>query len=115
MRVNLLEGNVTKSMLLFSIPMILGNLLQQLYNIADTLIVGRFIGADALAARVMVKAPTGVARYAMGSGGWDASLYRSCCLPLGDGGFGLWYSAWGPERGWRLGFTRFSPQPGMSN
>ena len=30
--------------------MILGNLLQQLYNIADTLIVGRFIGADALAA-----------------------------------------------------------------
>ena len=37
-------------MLLFSIPMILGNLLQQLYNIADTLIVGRFIGADALAA-----------------------------------------------------------------
>ena len=50
MRVNLLEGNVTKSMLLFSIPMILGNLLQQLYNIADTLIVGRFIGADALAA-----------------------------------------------------------------
>ena len=50
MRVNLLDGNVTKSMLLFSIPMILGNLLQQLYNIADTLIVGRFIGADALAA-----------------------------------------------------------------
>lgn len=37
-------------MLLFSIPMILGNLLQQLYNIADTLIVGRFIGSDALAA-----------------------------------------------------------------
>ena len=30
--------------------MILGNLLQQFYNIADTVIVGRFIGADALAA-----------------------------------------------------------------
>ena len=39
-----------KTMLLFAIPMILGDLLQQCYNIADTLIVGRFLGADALAA-----------------------------------------------------------------
>ena len=37
-------------MLLFAIPMILGDLLQQCYNIADTLIVGRYLGADALAA-----------------------------------------------------------------
>ena len=37
-------------MLRFAIPMILGDLLQQCYNIADTLIVGRFLGADALAA-----------------------------------------------------------------
>lgn len=37
-------------MLLFAAPMILGNLLQQVYNIADTLIVGRFLGADPLAA-----------------------------------------------------------------
>lgn len=37
-------------MILFALPMILGNLLQQLYNIADTLIVGRFLGAGALAA-----------------------------------------------------------------
>ena len=39
-----------RSMLLFAIPMILGNLLQQCYNVADTLIVGRFAGTDALAA-----------------------------------------------------------------
>lgn len=39
-----------KTMLLFSLPMILGNLLQQCYNVADTLIVGRFLGADSLAA-----------------------------------------------------------------
>lgn len=39
-----------KSMMYFAVPMILGNLLQQCYNIADTLIVGRFLGADALAA-----------------------------------------------------------------
>ena len=47
---DLTRGNVTKSMLLFACPMILGNLLQQFYNIADTLIVGHFIGSDALAA-----------------------------------------------------------------
>ena len=39
-----------RSMLSFAVPMILGNLLQQCYNIADTLIVGRFLGRDALAA-----------------------------------------------------------------
>lgn len=44
------EGPVMKSMLLFAVPMILGNLLQQCYNIADTLIVGQFLGANALAA-----------------------------------------------------------------
>lgn len=46
----LTHGPVTKTMLRFAIPMILGDLLQQCYNIADTLIVGRFLGADALAA-----------------------------------------------------------------
>lgn len=50
MQKNLTEGRIIKTMLLFSVPMILGNLLQQVYNIADTVIVGRFLGADALAA-----------------------------------------------------------------
>ena len=50
MKRDLTQGNVMKTMLLFAGPMILGNLLQQCYNIADTLIVGRFLGADALAA-----------------------------------------------------------------
>lgn len=43
-------GPVLKTMLTFALPMILGNLMQQCYNVADTLIVGQFIGADALAA-----------------------------------------------------------------
>ena len=47
---DLTRGPVTRSMLLFAIPMILGDLLQQCYNIADTLIVGQFLGRDALAA-----------------------------------------------------------------
>ena len=46
----LLTGSITKSLLIFALPMIAGNLLQQCYNIADTIIVGRFLGADALAA-----------------------------------------------------------------
>lgn len=50
MKKDLTQGNVTKNMLLFAGPMILGNLLQQFYNIADTLIVGQFLGSDALAA-----------------------------------------------------------------
>ena len=46
----LTQGPVMKTMLRFAVPMILGDLLQQCYNIADTLIVGKFLGADALAA-----------------------------------------------------------------
>lgn len=47
---DLTKGSVTGTMLLFSLPLILGNLLQQFYNIADTLIVGKYLGAAALAA-----------------------------------------------------------------
>ena len=47
---DLTKDSVTKSMLLFAIPMILGDLLRQCYNITDTLIVGQFLGRNALAA-----------------------------------------------------------------
>ena len=47
---DLTKGPVMRSMLRFAVPMILGNLLQQCYNIADTLIVGKFLGSNALAA-----------------------------------------------------------------
>ena len=50
MQKDLTQGSITKTLLLFAMPMIAGNLLQQFYNIADTLIVGRFLGAEALAA-----------------------------------------------------------------
>lgn len=50
MKTKLTEGKITKSLLLFSLPMILGNLLQQLYNVADTFIVGKYLGSEALAA-----------------------------------------------------------------
>ena len=50
MQRSLTKGPITGSILLFALPLMLGNLLQQMYNIADTWIVGRFLGADALAA-----------------------------------------------------------------
>lgn len=50
MKGDLTQGPIMKSMLRFAVPMILGNLLQQCYNIADTLIVGRYLGPVALAA-----------------------------------------------------------------
>ena len=50
MQYDLTEGNITKNLLKFALPLMAGNLLQQFYNVADTWIVGRFLGADALAA-----------------------------------------------------------------
>ena len=48
--IDLTTGNEMKSIVLFALPLIAGNLFQQLYNLMDTMIVGKFIGADALAA-----------------------------------------------------------------
>ncbi len=50
MHTDMTHGPIMKSMLRFAIPMVLGNLLQQCYNVADTLIVGKFLGSGALAA-----------------------------------------------------------------
>lgn len=47
---NLTKGPILKTLLLFALPMMLGNLLQQIYNITDTIIVGRVLGSGALAA-----------------------------------------------------------------
>lgn len=48
--VRLTEGNIYKQMLKICVPLVAGSLMQQLYTIADSVIVGRFIGTDALAA-----------------------------------------------------------------
>lgn len=47
---DLTKGRISSSLILFALPMMAGNLMQQFYNIADTLIVGRVLGRDALAA-----------------------------------------------------------------
>lgn len=47
---DLTKGKIGKTLILFALPMMAGNFLQQFYNIADTLIVGRVLGRNALAA-----------------------------------------------------------------
>ena len=44
------EGNIWKQLILFSVPLVLGNIFQQLYNAVDSMIVGNFVGKEALAA-----------------------------------------------------------------
>ena len=44
------EGSISRKIILFAIPLFLGNLFQQLYNTVDSLIVGNFLGSNALAA-----------------------------------------------------------------
>ena len=48
---NLTKGNPAKLILLFTIPLLIGNIFQQFYSIADTFIVGRTIGVNALSSR----------------------------------------------------------------
>ena len=44
------QGSIAKSLWLFAVPLMLGNVMQQFYNLADTWVVGRFIGSAALGA-----------------------------------------------------------------
>ena len=47
---NLTEGKPLKLLFFFAMPMVVGNLFQQLYNMVDSMVVGRFVGKQALAA-----------------------------------------------------------------
>ena len=80
MNLDLTEGSITTKLLRFSFPLMVGNLLQQLYNVADTLIVGRFLGADALAAvgssyTLMTFLTSVLLGLCMGSGAYFAIQY----------------------------------------
>ena len=65
------KGNTTKLLLEFSVPMLIGNIFQQIYNVVDSAIVGKYIGADALAA--------------VGSTGSVNFLFFSLCIGVGSG------------------------------
>ena len=46
---NMTQGNPIQLLLIFAVPMLIGNVFQQLYNLVDSVIVGKFVGANALA------------------------------------------------------------------
>ena len=66
------EGNPVQLLLVFAVPMLIGNIFQQLYNLVDSVIVGKFVGADALAA--------------VGATGSVSFLFFALCNGLGSGG-----------------------------
>ena len=78
--VNLTEGPIFQRLLRFSLPMIAGNLLQQVYNLVDALIVGKRLGADALASvgsayTLMVFVTSVMIGLCMGSGAFFSADY----------------------------------------
>ena len=65
------KGNETSLLLRFTLPMLVGNIFQQFYNMVDSIIVGRFVGTNALGA--------------VGSVGSITFMFFSLCLGLGSG------------------------------
>ena len=85
-KTDMLQGNPGKSLLIFAMPMILGNLFQQFYNMTDSLIVGRFVGEDALAAVGASYSLTTVFIMIAIGGGMGASVLTSQYLGAGQHG-----------------------------
>lgn len=78
--IDLTQGSISKGMLKFAVPLMLGNIMQQLYNIVDTLVVGRYIGRNALAAvgsayTLTVLITSVISGLCMGSSTWIAMQY----------------------------------------
>lgn len=70
--INMTEGNTVRLLIVFAIPMMIGNIFQQLYNVVDSAIVGKFVGSDALAA--------------IGATGSVTFLFFALCNGIGSGG-----------------------------
>ena len=64
-------GNITQILLQFSVPLLIGNLFQQVYNVVDSIVVGRYLGSKALGA--------------VGSVGMISLLFFSLCMGLSSG------------------------------
>ena len=69
---NMTQGSPTKLLIIFAIPMLIGNVFQQMYNLVDSVIVGKYVGANALAA--------------VGATNHVSFLFFSLCNGIGSGG-----------------------------
>lgn len=81
---SMLEGTPGIALFLFALPLILGNLFQQFYNMVDSMIVGQFVGENALAAVGASYALTNVFVMIAIGGGMGASVITSQYLGAGD-------------------------------
>ena len=82
----MLTGSPGRALFIFALPMILGNLFQQFYNMADSVIVGRYVGEDALAAVGASYSLTTVFIMIAIGGGMGASVLTSQYLGAGEYG-----------------------------
>ncbi|MBR5116492.1 MAG: MATE family efflux transporter, partial [Lachnospiraceae bacterium] len=69
---NMTEGSPTGLLIRFAVPMLIGNIFQQLYNLVDSVIVGRFVGSAALAS--------------VGATASVVFLFFALCNGIGNGG-----------------------------
>lgn len=69
---NMTEGSPVRLLIVFAIPMLIGNLFQQFYNLVDSVVVGKYVGAEALAA--------------VGATGSVSFLFFALCNGVGSGG-----------------------------
>ena len=87
MEKDLTKGSVTINILLFALPLMFGNLLQQFYNIADTYIVGKYLGSNALAAvgssyTLMTFLTSILIGLCMGASAVISIQYGKCCYAV---------------------------------
>ena len=76
--VNLLDGPILRSIIAFAIPILISNIFQQLYNTADIMIVGRYLGPNALAGVGATAAIFETCHWVCSwSRKWDGRHYRS--------------------------------------
>lgn len=85
MEQNLTTGSITGKLLLFAVPLMIGNVLQQFYNVVDTWVVGKYIGSEALAAvgsayTLMTFLTSVILGLCMGSSAYFAMQYGSNCM-----------------------------------
>ncbi|MDO5416270.1 MAG: MATE family efflux transporter [Lachnospiraceae bacterium] len=83
---DMITGRPGKTLFFFALPMIIGNLFQQFYNMVDTIIVGRFVGEEALAAVGASYSFTTVFIMVAIGGGIGASVLTSQYLGAGQHG-----------------------------
>ena len=78
------RGNITSLLIRFSLPMLIGNLFQQAYNLGDSMIVGQYLGANSLAA-VGVTGPVSFLFFSICNGiGSGCGVVASQCFGAGD-------------------------------